>query len=172
MDKGIFGGRIAAIRKGSKFEKETDIKNTFRKNGYIVSDSDEIFLGSASVGYVFDHAKIYKYIKTKENIDHEKINSKKYTPDQVFYNKKNNTYYVIEKKYQEKAGSTDEKLQTCDFKKRRFTALLGANGARVEYIYILNDFFKDKRYKDVFEYMEEKGVFYFFNEIPISFMIQ
>ena len=53
----------------------------------------------------------------KHNIDWKKINSKKYLPDSVFYNRSNKTIYVIEKKYQAGAGSVDEKLQTCNFKK-------------------------------------------------------
>ena len=46
-----------------------------------------------------------------------------YLPDSVFVNHTNNTIYVIEKKFQEGSGSVDEKLQTCDFKKRIYQKL-------------------------------------------------
>ena len=54
----------------------------------------------------------------KKNVHWKTINSKKYLPDSVFYNLSNDTVYIIEKKYQAGTGSVDEKLQTCDFKKK------------------------------------------------------
>jgi len=45
-------------------------------------------------------------------------------------------------KFQKVAGSVDEKLQTCGFKKRQYTELLKPLDINVEYIYILNDWFQ------------------------------
>ena len=41
----------------------------------------------------------------------------------MFLNYTNKTIYVIEKKYQARSGSVDEKLQTCDFKKKIYIRL-------------------------------------------------
>ena len=44
---------------------------------------------------------------------------------------------IIEIKYQEVAGSVDEKLQTCDFKKKQYERLLRPLKLIVEYCYVL-----------------------------------
>ena len=79
--------------------------------------------------------------------------------------------HIIEVKYQQVSGSVDEKLQTCLFKKRQYEKLAEGTGKKVVYTYILNDWFKDKKYKDVLEYIESVGCNYFFNEIPIDFLL-
>ena len=71
-------------------------------------------------------------------------------------------------KFQKVAGSVDEKLQTCDFKKKQYTKLMGPIGIRVDYIYILNDWFNVPAYRDVLGYIKEVGCDYFFNEIALS----
>ena len=87
-------------------------------------------------------------------------------PDEAILVK--DTLYIVEIKFQFVAGSVDEKLQTCDFKKKQYTRLLALANLNVEYIYILNDWFKKNEYKDVLEYVESVGCKYYFNEIPIS----
>ena len=47
--------------------------------------------------------------------------------------------HILEIKFQEVAGSTDEKLQTCDFKIKQYRKLLSRLNIEVKYIYILND---------------------------------
>lgn len=76
--------------------------------------------------------------------------------------------YIIEKKFQNGSGSVDEKLQTCDFKKLIFTRLLKPLNINVEYIYVLNDWFKQECYKDVLEYILSKDCQYYYNEIPLT----
>jgi hypothetical protein len=48
----------------------------------------------------------------------------------------------IEVKYQQVAGSVDEKLQTCDFKLKQYLKLVASLGIKVEYVYVLNNWFK------------------------------
>ena len=81
---------------------------------------------------------------------------------------KNNTFYIIECKYQQVGGSVDEKLQTCDFKKKQYKRLLASLNFEVEYIYILNDWFKKPEYKDVLAYIHSVGCDYYFNYIPLQ----
>lgn len=65
-------------------------------------------------------------------------------------------------------GSVDEKLQTCDFKKKQYKKLFDPLRIEVEYYYVLNDYFDQPQYDDVFEYIESVGCRFFFNEIPID----
>ena len=89
-------------------------------------------------------------------------------PDDAFLNLKTKKLYIIEKKYQEGSGSVDEKLQTFAFKIREYKHLLSDWGIEVKFIYVLSDFFKNDKYKDVFEYMDENNCKHFINEIPID----
>ena len=81
----------------------------------------------------------------------------------------NNTLYILELKFQEVAGSVDEKLQTCDFKNKQYCKLLAPLKIDVKYVYVLNDWFKKNEYKDVLSYVESVGCYYFFNEVPLAF---
>ena len=54
----------------------------------------------------------------------------------------NNTLFIIEMKFQEVAGSVDEKLQTCDFKKKQYKRLMAPLNIEVEYVYILDPLIK------------------------------
>ena len=76
--------------------------------------------------------------------------------------------FIIEVKSQVVAGSVDEKLQTCDFKKKQYQKLLSKLNMEVEYVYILSDWFRDKRYKDVLDYIQSVRCQYYFNYIPLQ----
>ena len=73
--------------------------------------------------------------------------------------------YIIEMKYQSQSGSVDEKLQTCDFKKKQYEKLLKPLSIKVEYYYFLNDWFNQDKYKDVFDYIKKVGCKYFIENI-------
>ena len=74
----------------------------------------------------------------------------------------------IEKKYQQTDGSVDEKLQTSGFKLKQYRKLVEGTSIEVKFIYVLNDWFHNPRYKDVLDYIKEVKCDYFFNEIPIE----
>lgn len=97
-----------------------------------------------------------------------KIISKRLFPDDSIYVIVKNTLYVIECKHQQVAGSVDEKLQTCDFKKKQYQKLLAPANIDVEYIYILDDWFRDPKYKDVLDYIISVRCQYYFGYIPLS----
>lgn len=80
------------------------------------------------------------------------------------------TLFIIEVKYQQVSGSVDEKLQTCDFKRKQFQKLVMPLGLKVEYVYVLNDWFKKPEYKDVLDYISSVNCHYKFNEIPLSWL--
>ena len=100
--------------------------------------------------------------------DWEKIISKKLLPDDSIYVITNNTLFIIECKYQQVGGSVDEKLQTCDFKRKQYQKLMSQVNIDVEYIYLLSDWFKNPKYKDVLDYIISMRCHYYFEYIPLT----
>ena len=76
--------------------------------------------------------------------------------------------FILEVKTQHGEGSVDEKLQTCDFKKKQYQKLLFQLNMEVEYIYILDEWFRHPKYKDVLDYVISVGCQYYFNYIPLQ----
>jgi len=110
---------------------------------------------------------LYKYLESKK-IDYTKILSKRLLPDEAIYVIVNNTMFIIEVKFQKVAGSVDEKLQTCDFKRKQYAKLMAPLNIEVEYIYILGDWFKKPQYKDVLDYIISVGCQYYFKYLPLQ----
>ena len=98
------------------------------------------------------------------------IISKKLLPDEAILILTGKTLFIIEIKFQEVAGSVDEKLQTCDFKNKQYNKLLVPLGISAKYVYILSDWFKKDAYKDVLKYVNSVGCYYFFYELPLDFL--
>ncbi len=97
---------------------------------------------------------LYKYIKEK-NIDWRSLISKKLLPDEAYFDLETSTLSIFEKKFQQVAGSADEKPQTCAFKIWQFQKIGNAIGAKkITYTYIFNNWFKKPEYKDMLEYIE------------------
>lgn len=71
-------------------------------------------------------------------------------------------------KFQRVAGSVDEKLQTCDFKKKQYKKLFSALNYEVEYIYILSDWFRKEEYKDTRDYIISVGCKLYFEYLPLN----
>lgn len=108
---------------------------------------------------------LYKYLSSK-NIDYTTIISKKLLPDEAYFDEETKTLSIYEKKFQQTAGSADEKPQTCAFKIfqfRKISAVIGAE--KVTYTYIFNDWFKQAQYKDMLDYIKSvDGCDYLFEE--------
>jgi hypothetical protein len=127
---------------------------------------DDLLRGGKKVGQLCEKNKIYKHILEPQGIDYKMIISKRLLPDEAIL--VGDTMYIIEKKFQSGSGSVDEKLQTCDFKKKQYTKLLSTVGLEVEYIYFLNDWFLRAEYEDVKAYILEVGCSYYFDELPLE----
>ena len=126
--------------------KEKLIFLTFlsKQKDYSIKNENEIFYKDEYIATSFKKYGLYRYLESK-GIDYKKHISKRLLPDDVIFVIKNNTFYILEVKFQEIAGSTDEKLQTCDFKIKQYRKLLASLNVEVEYIYILNDWFEKDR---------------------------
>lgn len=164
----ISGGKGGANTKtGLTFEAVADIATFLsEQEGYEVKDGNVLYDGKL-VARIFKKYGFYKFL------DEHKINwknhiSKRLLPDNCIFVMNNNTLFVIECKFQRVAGSVDEKLQTCDFKKKQYQKLLSNTDVKVEYVYLLSDWFKDKQYADVLEYIKSVDCQYYFEYIPLD----
>lgn len=164
------GGGANTNFNGLRFERETDINDILGKlPNYSVIDNT-IFKDNEKIGEYYEKHTLYNQFLSLRGIDYKQIISKKILPDSAIYVERpeGNTMFIIEKKYQNTSGSVDEKLQTCDFKKKQFQKLLNPRNIKVEYIYLLNDWFEHPMYKDVFSYIKSVGCDYYINEIPLT----
>ena len=162
----ILGGTGgASTQTGLLFEKDTDLKAALEGISSMVKvNNDIVYVANVEVARLYQKNKLYKLLLEPKGIKWKDIVSKKLLPDDALLS--NGTLFIIEKKYQQTAGSVDEKLQTCDFKKKQYTKLMAPLGIKVEYIYVLNDFFTDQKYRDVLEYINSVGCYYYFNQVP------
>jgi hypothetical protein len=103
-------------------------------------------------------------------IDWRSMLSKKLLPDDAMLVIVRETLFIIEVKYQQVSGSVDEKLQTCDFKRKQYIKLVAPLGLQIEYVYVLNDWFKKPEYRDVLNYIHSVCCHYRFNELPLAWL--
>ncbi len=165
IEKGKGG---ANTQTGLKFERKIDILTLLSKTkGYTVQHGNTILFNGKEVAKSYRKNGLYKYLESQK-VDYKKIISKKLLPDEALYVIVNNTLFIIEMKFQKVAGSVDEKLQTCDFKKKQYKKLMSALNIEVEYIYILSDWFKHPAYKDTLDYIISVGCQYYFEYLPLK----
>jgi hypothetical protein len=173
MKKGGIGGSNTLT--GLNFEEKVDLYKLLSKiPGYRVEKSNsragvEVFFEEKLVARCFRKYEFYRFLE-ENNIDWKKIVSRKLLPDDAMLVIVRETLFIIEVKYQQVAGSVDEKLQTCDFKRKQYLKLVTPLGLRVEYVYVLNDWFKKPEYKDVLDYIQSVNCHYKFNELPLSWL--
>lgn len=169
MIRGGKGGAKTAVS-GLRFESRVAMKNLLASlPGYKIKD-EVVYFKNEKVAEFYGKNKLYKNLLEANNIDYSQIISKKLLPDEAILILSGKTLFIIEIKFQEVSGSVDEKLQTCDFKNKQYSKLLAPLGIGVKYVYILNDWFKKKKYKDVLKYVETVGCYYFFYELPLNFL--
>ena len=165
MKRGGKGG--ANTLTGLAFEGQTDLATFLSKQtGYSV-DGTDVYYDGKLVARVFKKHGFYRFLKSY-GVEWEKIISRQILPDDCLYALVNNTLFIIECKYQETDGSTDEKLQTCDFKKKQYQKLLSRINIDVEYVYLLSNWFMHPKYKDVLDYIISVRCQYYFEYIPLS----
>lgn len=165
MKKRGIGG--ANTKTGLVFEGKVDFLTFIKLQKDYTTRGSEIFYKGKKVALSFKKHGLYQYL-AEQGIDYTKFISKKLLPDDAIYVIVNNTIFILEIKFQEVQGSTDEKLQTCDFKIKQYRKLFSTLNVEVEYIYILNDWFQKPEYKDVLDYIISiKRCSYYFNYLPL-----
>lgn len=166
--KNTVGGGNKTNINGLGFEQTTSLADALLDAGFILAPNNLIYLGKENIGKLTEKYKLYKDFLEPKGVNWKDILSKKMLPDDCFVNYRDNTIYIIEKKFQSGAGSVDEKLQTCDFKRRQYERLFKTINFKVKYIYLLCDWFKKPEYRDVLQYIKDVGCDYYFNEIPLD----
>lgn len=120
------GGGAKTNLNGLHFEQTTELKDIFLSHSKFEVRGDDIFTkdDNIKVATLFQKHSLYKNLLEKNGVNYKDYISKKLLPDDAILIYKTSTLYIIEKKFQHGAGSVDEKLQTCDFKKKQYTKLL------------------------------------------------
>lgn len=154
-------------RTGLVFEGKVDLATFLSRQPHYSVKEDKVFYDNELVARVFKKSAFYSIFLKELNIDWTKYLSKKLLPDDCIFVLSNNILYIIECKFQSVAGSVDEKLQTCDFKKKQYKKLMSTANIDVQYTYLLGDWFKNPKYKDVLDYIISVGCEYYFEYIPL-----
>lgn len=164
IKKGKGGGNTIT---GLNFERGRDIISLVKDlPGYTINDK-AIFYNGKEIAQSYKKMDLYRYL-LKVGVDYRDHISKRLLPDEAIYVICNNTLFIIEMKFQSVGGSVDEKLQTCDFKKKQYTKLMAPLNIEVQYMYILNEWFRKPEYKDVLDYVISVGCHYYFNYLPLQ----
>lgn len=160
---------------GLDFERKIDFQELLKAiPGYSVEKilnkaGSRVLFDGELVARCFRKHDFYRFLE-EEDIDSKQILSKKLLPDDALLVIVRETLFIIEVKYQQVAGSVDEKLQTCDFKRKQYLKLVSPLGLKVEYVYVLSDWFKKPEYKDVLDYIHSVNCHYKFNELPLAWL--
>ena len=165
MIKGGIGG--GNTRTGLVFEGKVDLATFLSKQPRYKIENDIVYYEEQKIARIFKKHAFYKFLKEIE-IDWKKYISKQLLPDDSIYVIINNTLYIIECKHQQVAGSVDEKLQTCDFKKKEYQKLMAPANIKVQYMYLLDNWFRKEQYADVLDYIHSVGCDYYFEYIPLT----
>ncbi len=175
MKEGGLGG--ANTLSGLHFEGRVDLINSFKNlKGYRVEekgDSDkwyELYFNNKLVAEIYKKHSFYKVFLKKYNIDWTKYLSSQLLPDQALFVIQTNRLFIVEMKFQQGAGSVDEKLQTCEYKRQQYQKLVMETEVKVEYCYILSSWFNQTKYKDVKEFIKLAGCDYFIENLPFKIL--
>jgi hypothetical protein len=151
-NSGAKGG--TSTKTGLVFEKSTSLEDALLAKSYKVS-KNKVFHNDVEVAILCGKGKFYTDFLDGFGIDWKKIVTRRLIPDDAIYVPKIKRVTIIEKKYQQTDGSVDEKLQTSGFKLKQYRKLVEGTSIEVKFIYVLNDWFHNPRYKDVLDYIKE-----------------
>lgn len=165
MIKGGIGG--GNTRTGLIFEGKVDLATFLSKQPNYKIENDMVYYKYEKVARIFKKYAFYRFLE-EIGINWSNYISKKLLPDDSIYVIINNTLFIIECKHQHVSGSVDEKLQTCDFKKKEYQKLMAPANIEVQYMYLLDNWFRDSKYKDVLDYIISVGCQYYFEYIPLA----
>lgn len=165
MIKGGKGG--ANTKTGLAYEAKVDLVTFLSKQKDYSIRNENVYFKEELVARVFKKYALYSFLE-EHGVDYKTIISRKLLPDDSIFVIVNNTIYIVEVKSQRGAGSVDEKLQTCDFKKKQYQKLFSRINIEVQYVYLLNDWFKKPEYKDVLDYIISVHCKFYFEYIPLK----
>jgi hypothetical protein len=154
---------------GLQFEGRASLANALARTGLFSVKDMKIMKNGDHVATLCPKHAFYHTLLMPRKLRWQTIISQQLLPDEALHVISNNKVYIVEIKFQQVAGSVDEKLQTCGYKKQQYSKLLTPAGIEVEYVYVLNDWFKQDRYRDVLDYIHSAGCHFYFNTVPLEF---
>lgn len=165
----IEGGKGGAnTRTGLIFEGKADLREFLNQQEDYEVIGTQVFYRGEEVAQVFKKNELYSQFLKPRGIDWRDCISARLLPDNGIYVIVNNIVFILEMKTQRRSGSVDEKLQTCDFKKKQYQKLFFPLNIEVEYAYVLDEWFRKPKYKDVLDYIISVGCHYYFQYIPLQ----
>ena len=174
MKEGGTGG--SHTQTGLEFEARVDFLTLIRKiPGYttrpapVKGTGTEILFKGECVARCSRKYEFYRFLE-QHGIRWQDHLSKRLLPDDALHVILRETLFIIEVKFQKVGGSVDEKLQTCDFKRKQYVKLVSPLDLKVEYVYVLNDWFRQAHYKDVLDYIHSVNCHYKFNSLPLAWL--
>jgi len=154
---------------GIQYERKTDLLTELLKLPDFTVTGNSIKKNDVEIAINCQKHKFYQFLKER-GVDYKKMVSSELLPDEGIFIPAQNTMFVIEKKWQQGKGSVDEKIQTCAYKKQYYSNLLAPLEIKAEYILVLSDWFMQKKYTDVLNYVEAQGCKYFFKTLPLGIL--
>jgi hypothetical protein len=173
MKTGGFGG--ANTLTGLNFESKVDFQTLLGKiSGYSIDKITDkagmgVFFEGELIARCFKKHDFYKFLDEFE-VDWHKMLSEKLLPDDAMLVIVRETLFIIEVNYQKMTDAEDEELMLCDFNRKQYLKLVAPLGFKVEYVYVLNDWFKKPEYKDMLDYIQSVNCHYRFNELPLAWL--
>jgi hypothetical protein len=168
MKRGGVGG--ANTLSGISYESKTSLAAALARVPDLRVSDDEVLRGGRRIAQIFRKFELYSNILQPRGVDWKEIISTRLLPDDGLLVEAARRVTIFEVKYQEGAGSVDEKLQTCHFKLQQYSKLFAPLGHEVRYCYVLNDWFRQPRYRDVLDYITSVGCHYFFEVVPRDYL--
>jgi len=153
------------------FEGKVDfLTKVWKIPHYEIKEWYKVFYRWEKVAESYKKNNLYKKFLIPRGVDYKKIISAKLLPDDAIFVFIKNKLFIVEIKFQICSWSTDEKLQTCHFKKQQYQRLTKSLWIEVEYCYVLNDWYKAHKYDDVLNYIQSVWCKYFFNDLPLDYL--
>jgi len=155
INKGTGAGGANTNKNGLQFEEVADLKDRYESIIRRKIGSEVKFKGHLCTFIEVSKSALHKYM--------EKIGEKNMTlkpaagcklPDEAYIDLEKNIVFIIEKKFQQKSGSADEKLQTGYFKQSHYKGLFP--NFKIYYMYCLSDWFK--REESALKYLKDGGI--------------
>lgn len=183
MKKDGFGG-ANTNKVGLEFENKLLLKETLENIGFVIKTTqfrnifqvvnkygiEKGYIGEKPNISFYDFFSDYLSKEFETDISLRKKIISKLMPDKFYFDINKKILYIIECKIQNCTGSTDEKIQTAPYKKFIYDKLLAEYFIKIQFIYIWNEWFENKKYYDVKEYLKIHNVRYFLNELPLEYL--
>lgn len=147
--KNSHGGGARTNENGLAFEKAVNPLQIFEKYNMTYTEQDgKVYYGDLLTGYYLCQYDIYPKFFDKFIKDYDEITPIKHRPDGMYVNLLNQTIYIFENKSQEGKGSVDSKILTGWYYKKIYEKYATRIGFRVEFTFILCDWFKQHKYSE------------------------